>query len=156
MLSITEAIVSYAVSAKADTSAWVKLATEISELAYNLSGNMDVLKSTIKEQEDAYKKEYGESQLPPAYRSAKSVALKALANGVPLRNGLGDIFGKSAVEQAIKVAVGDKKEVLKNLLQEWNKFQDVWYSGEALVEGDASNRAYIVGCMKGIIESYEA
>lgn len=156
MLSITEAIVSYAVSAKADSSAWVKLSVEISNLRVNVGSDMDVLKSVIKEQEEAYKKEYDEKQLPPAYRSAKSVALKAIANGVRLSNDLGEPYGKTAVEKAIKDAIGKKEDVLKNLLQEWNKFQDVWYSGEALVESDTSDRNYIISCMKGIIKSYEA
>lgn len=156
MLSITEAIVSYAVSAKADSSAWVKLSIEISNLCVNLGGDITALKNNMKEQEEAYKKEYDEKQLPAAYRSAKSVALKAIANGVHLRNGLGDVYGKTAVEQAIKEAIGKKEPVLKNLLQEWNKFQDNWYSGEALIEADKSDRNYIVSCMKGIIESYEA
>lgn len=152
MLSITEAIVSYAVSAKADSSAWVKLSIEISNLRVNVGSDMDVLKSVIKEQEEAYKKEYDEKQLPAAYRSAKSVALKAIANGVPLRNGLGDVYGKTAVETAIKEALGKKDPVPKNIMNEWNKFIAAWYDGE----GTPTDRSYIVGCMKGIIESYEA
>ena len=152
MLSITEAIVSYAVSAKADSSAWVKLSIEISNLLVNVGSNMDVLKSVIKEQEEAYKKEYDEKQLPAAYRSAKSVALKAIANGVPLRNGLGDVYGKTAVETAIKEALGKKDPVPKNIMKEWNEFIDAWHFGIA----DKSDRDYIVGQMQGIILEYEA
>lgn len=153
MKSITEAIVSYAVSAKADGSAWVKLATEISELFYIHQHQEVVLKNIIKEQEEQYKKEFNESQLPPAYRSAKSVALKALTNGVSLRNGLGDVYGKTAVEKAIKDKLSvDKEDVPKNtLLQDWHVWQDKWYSST-----DNADRNYIIGCMKGIIEAYEA
>lgn len=152
MKSITEAIVSYAVSAKADVSAWVKLAVEISNL-YVQETDMDVLKNLIKEQEEAYKKEYDESQLPPAYRSAKSVALKALGNGIPLRNGLGDVYGKTSIEKAIKDKLSvDKEDVPKNtLLQDWHVWQDKWYTST-----DNEDRNYIIGCMKGIIEAYEA
>lgn len=154
MLSITEAIVSYAVSAKADSSAWVKLSIEISNLCVNTGSDMDVLKSIIKNQEEEYKKAYDEKQLPPAYRSAKSVALKAIANGVSLRNDVGEPYGKTAVEKAIKDAVGKKEDVPKNLLQEWNKFSDQWYNPD--IDADKSDRDYVVSCMKGIIESYEA
>lgn len=152
MLSITEAIVSYAVSAKADNSAWNKLVVEVSTM-YSQSYDISILKSQLKEAEAAYKVEYNESQLPAAYRSAKSVALNAILWGVVLRNDEGNAIGKSAVEAAIKAAKPAKEDVPKNLIDLWNKFQDDWYSID-IVAGD--DRPYIIGCMKGIIESYEA
>ena len=152
MLSITEAIVSYAVSAKADNSAWNKLVVEVSTM-YSQSYDLDILKHQLKEAETAYKAEYNESQLPAAYRSAKSVALNAIQWGVVLRNDEGNAIGKSAVEAAIKAAKPAKEDVPKNLIDLWNKFQDDWYSIDILVGDD---RPYIIGCMKGIIESYES
>lgn len=151
MLSITEAIVSYAVSAKADGSAWGKLVTEVTSL-YSQCYDINVLKNQLKDAENDYKKEFGESQLPPAYRSAKSVAINAIQHGVVLRNDVGEPIGKSAVEAAIKAAKPKKEPVLKNTLQEWNKFADAWHFGEA----DKSDRDYIIGQMQGIILSYEA
>ena len=152
MLSITEAIVSYAVSAKADNSAWNKLVVEVSTM-YSQSYDLDILKHQLKEAEATYKAEYNESQLPPAYRSAKSVALNAIQWGVVLRNDEGNAIGKSAVEAAIKAAKPTKEDVPKNLIDEWNKFQDAWMS---ISEAAGDDRPYIIGCMKGIIESYEA
>ena len=147
MLSITEAIVSYAVSAKADSSAWGTLVREISNL-YAQCANLDVLKNTIKDYETAYKKEYAEPQLPPAYRSAKSVALKAIDCGVRLRDDEGNVIGKSAVEKAIKDTKEDKADVPKNINDAWNKFFDVWMGD---VDGD---RDYVVSCMEGIVSAY--
>lgn len=149
MLSITEAIVSYAVSAKADGSAWGKLVTEVTQM-YSQSYDINVLKNQLKESENDYKKEFNESQLPAAYRSAKSVALNAIQHGVVLRNDLGEPIGKSAIEAAIKAAKPKKEIVPKNLLQEWYEFYNKW------LDMESEERPYIVSCMKGLIESYEA
>lgn len=150
MLSITEAIVSYAVSAKADGSAWGKLVTEVTAL-YSQCYDINVLKNQLKDAENDYKKEFGESQLPPAYRSAKSVAINAIQHGVVLRNDVGEPIGKSAVEAAIKAAKPKKEPVPKNLMDAWNTFFDEWMN-----EHDELYRRSVIERMKGLIETYEA
>ena len=151
MLSITEAIVSYAVSAKADGSAWSKLVVEVTQL-YTQCYDMNVLKNQLKDAETAYKKEFGESQLPPAYRSAKSVALNAIQHGVVLRNDVGEPIGKSAVEAALKAAKPKKEPVLKNIRDKWEDFFYDW----ATTAHHKSDCDYVIMCMKGLIETYEA
>ena len=152
MLSITEAIVSYAVSAKADNSAWNKLVVEVSTM-YSQSYDLDILKHQLKEAEATYKAEYNESQLPAAYRSAKSVALNAIQWGVVLRNDEGNAIGKSAVEAAIKAAKPIKEDVPKNIKQAW---EDFLYNHWLSEYHDKADRDIVVAYMQGLIESYES
>ena len=75
----------------------------------------NVLKNSVTIDENAYKGEKKLTEMPVAYRSAKSVLLAAVLHGVALLDEAGKPVGKSALEKAVKEAKGDsgKTELAK-------------------------------------------
>lgn len=75
----------------------------------------NVLKNAITTDENAYKGEKKLTDMPVAYRSAKSVLLAAVLHGVALLDENGKPVGKTALEKAVKEAKGDsgKSELAK-------------------------------------------
>ena len=74
----------------------------------------DVLKGQIKVQEQEYRNQHPRmEEFPSAYRSAKSVILKALQHGVLLVDEKGKIKGKTALEKEINGMKEPKSEIAK-------------------------------------------
>lgn len=107
-MSIVDSIVEFAVSEQVGESAWGKLVTSVVEV-YNSEGiSVESTAEVLKNAEKEFKSQYGKS-VPAAYRSAKSVALKALRLKVALLDDNGQPLGKTAVQNACK-AVEEKSE----------------------------------------------
>jgi hypothetical protein len=82
-----------------DSDAW---ATLVRECAAVWTGSIPDLQSVLKNAENEFKEKTGETQLPSAYRSAKSVVVASYLNDIPTTSDNGEPIGKSAVEKAIK------------------------------------------------------
>ena len=96
--AIYTAIRSFATAEKAKGNGWAELAEAIAYLpAAEAEGH-------CAEAEAAFKKNNKGAAIPGAFRSAKSVVLKALRLGVALVDGDGNALGKTAVEKACKEA----------------------------------------------------
>jgi len=74
------------------------------------------LKNTLTTEENSYKGEKKLTEMPVTYRSAKSVIMSAVLNGVALYDEDGKPMGKSALEKASKESKGEAKS-------EFAKFQ---------------------------------
>ena len=94
--NMVEAIVQYGASDKLTCDAWRTLVLKSDECIRTGEDLRTVLKNAEKEFKDTVKK-----QLPSAWRSAKSVVLKAYEKGVPVIVN-NEVIGKSAVEKACK------------------------------------------------------
>jgi len=96
--AIYTAIRSFAAAEKAKGNGWAELAEAVAFLpAAEAEGHFT-------EAEAAFKKNNKGAAIPGAFRTAKSVALKALRLGVPLVDGDGNAIGKTAIEKACKAA----------------------------------------------------
>lgn len=74
----------------------------------------DVLKNSVKTQEQEYRALHPKMQeFPAAYRSAKSVIMSALKAGISLVDDKGKYKGKTALEQEIKAGKDEKSELQK-------------------------------------------
>lgn len=69
----------------------------------------EVLGNMLKKQEGEYKAEKKLDSMPTAYRSAKSVIVKAVTLGVSLVDAKGKARGKSELESECKEKAGDSK-----------------------------------------------
>lgn len=96
--SLYTAIRSFDAAAKATGNGWALLAVTLSGLPIAEAEGQCI------DTEAAFKKNNKGANPPSAYRSAKSVALKALRLGVALVDGDGNAIGKTAVEKACKAA----------------------------------------------------
>jgi hypothetical protein len=86
---------------KAEEGFYPKLASYVHQLV-TAGKDAEGIKATLKEDEKAYEKAKGfKASSVGAYRSAKSVILKAVENGVSLVDDKGKALGKSALEKAI-------------------------------------------------------
>jgi len=90
------------------------------EFAYNVVRELpsataaDVLKSTIKSEENAYRVAHPKlDAMPTSYRSAKSVVLAAVKAGVSLIREDGTFKGKTELEKECKEGKSDKTPVEK-------------------------------------------
>lgn len=96
--AIYTAIRSFATAEKAKGNGWAELAEAIAYLpAAEAEGHCT-------EAEAAFKKNNKGATIPGAFRTAKSVALKAIRLDVPLVDGDGKARGKTAVEKDCKEA----------------------------------------------------
>jgi hypothetical protein len=98
-MSVFDGLVKYAAGSRMDNDAW---ATLVKECAHVWNGNLIDLQTVLKNAENEFKEKTGETTLPSAYRSAKSVVLSSYLNDVPTMSDNGEPIGKSAVERAIK------------------------------------------------------
>ena len=108
-----ETAAKYAVDAsKKEGNLWNNLAGYIGELAqfHDVENIKSVLKNREKEYSDLHKVKLSSIG---AYRSAKSVALKAVSLGVALLNENGEARGKTEVEKDIKDNKEDKPVIDK-------------------------------------------
>ena len=101
MALIKDAIVQYAVSDTTANNAWGTLAALIGVWQME-NVSIDTVNASLKEAEQTFRDEFHEA-LPTAYRSAKSVCLKAYKENVPIVNDDGNAKGKSALEADIKM-----------------------------------------------------
>lgn len=96
--AIYSAIRAFANAEKAKGNGWGLLAVSVALLsAAEAEGH-------CAEVEGQFKRNNPKDGVPAAFRSAKSVALKALRLGVALVDGDGDAIGKTAIEKACKAA----------------------------------------------------
>ena len=86
----------------------------------NIEARMDpnevgsILKNNLKAQEQEYKAAHPKcDEFPVAYRTAKSVLLKAVSMGIALVDAKGKLKGKSALEAEIKAGKDEKSELEK-------------------------------------------
>ena len=100
-MAVIDGLVKYAVGEKATNEAWGTLVLEVHKV--HAVGGSD-LREVLKNAEQEFKEKTG-TGLPSAYRSAKSVILKALENGVPIITENDQPMGKTAVEKAIKAVM---------------------------------------------------
>lgn len=99
-------ILQYAVSDKTNSNAWQSMCTTLVRIAADSKGDVEMVARTITAYEEEFKSSTGVTTLPASYRSAKSVAMKALVNGVPLLlNENGDVVPKTVLSAKIKEAV---------------------------------------------------
>lgn len=105
------AITLYAASESTGKGAWGKLAEAV-EACIREGDTLESVRAKISMAEDDYKRTNGVTVLPKAWTSAKAVALKAVENGVPLRDEDGELMGKSAVEREYK-GKGEKTDYEK-------------------------------------------
>lgn len=96
--AIYTAIRSFAAAEKAKGNGWAELAGAVALLsAAEAEGYCD-------EASEDFKRNNKTGQTPGAFRTAKSVALKALRLGVSLLDADGKVIGKTAIEKACKEA----------------------------------------------------
>lgn len=113
MLKTTEAIVGFKVSEKSKENAWKDLVTDVksnwTKTAYSIEEFFEVAEIEYMEQyhsSDLDVKTKGgrwktSKYLPNAYKSAKSVIVRAINKGIPLLHTDNTVKGKSAVEMEI-------------------------------------------------------
>jgi hypothetical protein len=119
-----EALVEYTVSDRTAGTAWNKLALWVYKrhIAGSTVNDISIDLALI---EQEVKEEYEIDALPAAWRSAKSVALKACAKGIALVDGAGEPLGKTAIEKQCKDATPDKSG--RDIMSEaWEKFTRAW------------------------------
>lgn len=95
-----EACVGYMVSDQSKANSWDTVARETVRLI-NEHKYIDAVESAFNAVEEQVRADYGVKKLPTAWRSAKSVALAALRNSVPLLDEQ-QVRGKTAVEREMK------------------------------------------------------
>lgn len=91
-------IYSYRASEELDTDSWSTLVNAVKGI-----DNPDMLKQQFKEWENDYRTTTG-LPIPNAWRSAKSVIVRASKHGVEIVHEDGTVRGKTAVENAIKAS----------------------------------------------------
>ena len=96
--AVYSAIRAYAESEKAKGNGWASLAVAVASLSAAEA------EGVCAETEGQFKRNNPKAGVPAAFRSAKSVALKALRLGVALVGPDGQAIGKTAVEKACKAA----------------------------------------------------
>ena len=96
--AIYQAIRSYAESEKAKGNGWGSLAVAVASMSAAEA------EGVCAETEGQFKRNNPKAGVPAAFRSAKSVALKALRLGVALIGPDGEAIGKTAIEKACKAA----------------------------------------------------
>ena len=99
-MAVIDGLVKYAVGEKATNEAWGTLVLVVHKARVP---GVD-LREVLKNAEQEFKEKTG-TGLPSAYRSAKSVLLKAIDHGVPIVTENEQPMGKTAVEKAIKEVV---------------------------------------------------
>ena len=98
------------------TDAWAVMVREIDNALKN-GKDHSAIKGEMKAAEDAWKASTGVTVMPSTYRSAKAVALKAVAHKIPLLEADGAVRGKTAIEQAYKaVEAGSPEAAAKSTL----------------------------------------
>lgn len=100
--NVYESCVGYLVSENSKADSWKKLATFIADQVQK-GTPPDVLEQMLESIEQQVKADFSLPKLPNAWRSAKSVALRAAQGGVPLLDGE-KVVGKSAVEKGLRSA----------------------------------------------------
>lgn len=98
MYNMVDAIMQFGATEKLTGDAWQTLVTNVQE---SITHGYDV-KGVLKNAEKEFK-ERTSKQLPGAWRSAKSVVLRALKNGINLVDEQGPL-GKTAIEKKLKEA----------------------------------------------------
>lgn len=127
MSNLYDAGVMFMVSERTEGDAWNTIATYV---ANSVNIGVKELKERFKVVEEQLKKDYNVTTLPSKWRSAKSVALKAVATNTPLvivkEDGSKEAIGKTVVENDIKARIGAKNALLKGS-KEWyrNEIIDV-------------------------------
>lgn len=96
--AIYSAIRAYAESEKAKGNGWATLAVAVAFLSAAEA------EGVCAETEGQFKRNNPKAGVPTAFRTAKSVALKALRLGVALVDAEGNAIGKTAIEKACKAA----------------------------------------------------
>lgn len=102
---LKEALEHYAVSERADTTAWDRLANWGNLCASSGVAHVDVMEKEIAVAEENVKKDFGLTALPNAWRSAKSTVLSAVTLNVPLMDN-GQVRSKQAVTKDVAKARG--------------------------------------------------
>lgn len=108
-VTIADAITAGVKAAKAQLGVWNALILALAPSGYKHDAAVEL----AKQGEDDYKASHKSVEIPSTYRSAKSVALKALKLGVAVVTDKGIPLGKTEVEKAIKEAQGDKAPIEK-------------------------------------------
>ena len=104
----TNPVFNFAVSEQAGADAWGTMLREtIAHAAHRDENSFGRLTAGW---EDGYKQDTGQSTMPGAYRSAKSVLKNAIKAGIPLLDGEGEPRGKTAIEKDIKAAKDAAKD----------------------------------------------
>lgn len=113
-MALLDSIVEFTVSEQVSMSAWSKLVLDINAIT-QLSGDVRL---ALKNAEQEFKATYSKP-LPAAYRSAKSVALKAHTAGVTMVTESGEVLGKTAVQTLCKTPppVKDTVEQMSSYLR---------------------------------------
>ena len=96
--AVYSAIRAYAESEKAKGNGWASLSVAVASLSAAEA------EGVCAETEGQFKRNNPKAGVPAAFRSAKSVALKALRLGVALVGPDGEAIGKTAIEKACKAA----------------------------------------------------
>jgi hypothetical protein len=96
-------IYSYRASEELDTDSWSTLVNAVKGI-----DSPDMLKQQFKDWENDYRSTTG-LPIPNAWRSAKSVIVRASKNSVDITHEDGSVRGKTAVENAIKAAKAGTK-----------------------------------------------
>lgn len=94
------ALTGFGASDATSKGAWGALAKSV-QGAIDAGHERDRVEAEMQMAEDEYKRVNSVSSLPSAWRSAKSVALKAVEQGLPLVDEDGDIMGKTEAERAM-------------------------------------------------------
>lgn len=98
-MPMIDVITRFAVSEQASEGAWSTLAQEV-QACVALGMDAEAVGNVLKNAEKEFKAEY-DAPLPGAWRSAKSVALKAVRAGIALVDEE-QVVGKSAVEKTLR------------------------------------------------------
>lgn len=113
-MSIMDSIIKYAAGSRMEAGAWNSL---VAEVASAYASGQDI-KECLTEAEKAFKEATGETSMPTAYRSAKSVVLKAYEYDVQTVDENNQPLGKSAVEKAIKDRVPKNIKTSSDVLED--------------------------------------
>ncbi len=129
MYNMVDAIMQFGATEKLTGDAWQTLVTNVQE---SITHDYDV-KAVLKNAEKEFK-ERTSKQLPGAWRSAKSVVLRALKNGINLVDEQGPL-GKTAIEKKLKGAkappVVNETDRIEQLL---SKVEELIYSADVPIK----------------------
>lgn len=99
--------------------------TKMVEYYRSTTTTKENFKKAIKETEDLIKKEYSLTSMPNAWRSAKSVVMGAIDKGIDLSDENGNIKGKTAIQDNLKVA---KTPCINDPMKSFRWFEKQFYS----------------------------
>lgn len=85
---------------------------KIAKVGTRYIGTVEQFYKELQYAETAIKKDFELKKMPNPWRSAKSVITTCLHMGIPLHDDNGDIFGKTALQTAIKAKRSAKSETL--------------------------------------------